>query len=368
MSGGVPGRSTRSTPDLSLSGKYDPSTPPDPRIFLYTELGLPLAIFSSDRRANAAVFKRLDDALYREDGRKTAANARNRLIMELAVALPEVAATFDKTTHEAQLLLDAYQIRAVRTYGQDDLVLLDRRSLRARNLDPIAGEGRIAFYHPRDIAALALALEESKPPLWPKAFQRKTKLDDLLLGVFRGHVRWRSGRVLDRLVKEAHCITILAQFLEPAVEPNGSASVVESIIREKGIPHASVKGRLGELAGVFPDFDFRFFTVDRVWNELRAGFHSAVVSANAGASNSTVSLSFISSAGVRVFDQHVSLSNPPVSWLLYRASMLNRQRLPESDHNRMIAEALVDNRYALTYLDLCAVNFRPTGLPLAYEV
>lgn len=317
-------------------------------------------------RMKSVVYRDLDHHLYSSRAKRLCPKIRSASIMEIALGFPEVVDAIGKSPVEAQHLLDAYEIRAVRMFSPESMRVLDESRWQARNINLNTLDSPLPFYHPREIVTLLYKIENGIPPVWPIPFQIREPLDGIIMDIFRGHQSWRADGVLERLFTTGHCTGLICematlQTMSGISGPDNIREVVEQHIREMGIPHVTVAGRDDELFGELSSLAKRIRKIAAVLEGVVDGYDGGYLEFNTASQSPPVgkiSLTFISSSGLRLVAEILETMPTSTPWLLYKAAVLEKHKLPEEEHNRMLMESMTSEPFATAYMQCCNNNFR----------
>lgn len=317
-------------------------------------------------KMKSVVYRDLDHHLYSSRAKRLCPKIRSAAIMEIALGFPEVVDAIGKSPAEAQLLLDAYEIRAIRMFSPECMRVIDECRWHSRNIKLNTVDASMPFYHPRDIATLLQKIETGIPPVWPIPFQIREPLDGIIMDIFRAHQSWRSNGTLERLFRTGHCTGLICkmatlQTMSGITGPQNTRKVVDQHIRNMGVPHVTVTGRDDEFLTELFSLGTRLRKIAPVLEEVVEGYDGGYLELNAAPESPPVgkmSLTFISSSGLRLVAEILETMPTSTPWLLYKAAVLEKHKLPEAEHSRMLMESMTSEPFATAYMQCCKNNFR----------
>jgi len=250
----------------------------------------------------------------------------------------EIASLFGLPTSDPTSVIDRYRLRAIATA---DYRVMDA-PFDADGIEnqpwatDVSAVFSIPLFSPLDVWRAARARANGYMGIVPPPI--KCESDRLICLIGRGYESITSE--VTRLADKCHDLSVLAEALS-SIETKCRVSDLEQIADSRGIWRTAVHLQGRRALSYLRGYASTALAWAREW----------VFDSPAGAREFTarwVSGSFIDVIeSVEGYHEAVRTTK----WLFYKHVAVNKGRLPEEQHNRMVVEAMCEDRYAKAYLD-----------------
>jgi hypothetical protein len=251
----------------------------------------------------------------------------------------EVAEIFGLPSTDPTSVVDRYSLRALTDV---DLHLCDPPGVPGSFEDEpwatdLISVGSVPMFSPLEVWKAAQRWEEGDVGIQPPPISGRT--DRLLRNINRGYES--AEFCAQQLAEEAHDVFVLSAALKSG-DPQTRLDEIELVARDQRLWRIQVR-----LSGESAERYLRSYLAT-VLAEVREVFNMAIKDRQALVAD------WVSPSIIQCIEQHEvfqeSIRQPP--WLYYKAATVVKGKLPEVEHNRMLAEAIGGDVYAKAYLRL----------------